>query len=86
MMLAMLQIKYPDVIVGQMCITAESSHIYERHFEMVDKIINGEETIESLIEMPLMSPAEAFSLAACKGNVDPSWGEFSTWLLETSNG
>ena len=28
-----------------------------------------------------MNPAEAFKLAACKGNVDPSWGEFSKWLV-----
>lgn len=81
MMLAMLKIKYPGIVMGLMCITADSSHIYERHFEMVDKIIDGKETIESMIEMPLMSAAEAFSLAACKGIVDPSWGEFSKWLV-----
>lgn len=86
MMLAMLQIKYPGTMMGPMCITADSSHIYERHFEMVNKIIDGKEAIESLIEMPLMGSAEAFSLAACKGDVDSSWGEFSAWLLETSNG
>lgn len=81
MMFAMLKIKYPVIVMGLMCITADSSHIYERHFEMVDKIIDGKETIESMIEMPLMSAAEAFSLAACKGKVDPTWGEFSKWLV-----
>lgn len=81
MMLAMLHIKHPCVGMGKICITADSSHIYERHFEMVNKIIDGKEAIESFIEMPLMDPAEAFSLAACKGNVDPSWGEFSKWLV-----
>lgn len=66
--------------LGKITITADSSHIYERHFEMVGKII-GEEDIEQPIVMPLIGTAEAFKLAACKGNVDPSWGEFSNWLV-----
>ena len=85
MLLAMLQTVYPDLVLGKIIITADSSHIYDRHYNMVQTILRQSEDLEE-VEMPLMNPAEAFKLAACKGNVDPFWGEFSTWLLETSNG
>ena len=81
MMLAMLWTEYTGVYLGHITITADSSHIYERHFDMVGKILANNEQITSNIEMPLMTTAEAFKLAACKGNVDPSWGQFSKWLV-----
>ncbi|MEG1707085.1 MAG: thymidylate synthase [Acinetobacter sp.] len=85
MLLGMLHSVYPDVVLGKILITADSSHIYNRHYKMVDTILENNETI-GLYDMPLIDTAEAFKLAACKGNVDPSWGKFSAWLLETSNG
>lgn len=84
MLLAMLQTVYPDLVLGKIIITADSSHIYDRHYNMVQTILRQSEDLKE-VEMPLMNSAEAFKLAACKGNVDPSWGEFSNWLLETSN-
>ncbi len=80
MLLGMLQSIYPELVLGKIIITADSSHIYSRHYSMVESIIENNETI-GLYEMPLIEAAEAFSLAACKGNVDPSWGEFSKWLV-----
>lgn len=80
MLLAMLQTVYPDLVLGKITITADSSHIYDRHYNMVQTILRQSEDLEE-VEMPLMNSAEAFKLAACKGNVDPSWGEFSAWLV-----
>lgn len=80
MLLGMLQSVYPELVLGKIIITADSSHIYSRHYSMVESIIENNETI-GLYEMPLIGAAEAFKLAACKGNVDPSWGEFSKWLV-----
>lgn len=80
MLLAMLQTVYPDLILGKIMITADSSHIYDRHYNMVQTILSQSEDLEE-VEMPLMNSAEAFKLAACKGKVDPSWGEFSKWLV-----
>ena len=80
MLLAMLLPIYGVIGLGKITITADSSHIYSRHFDMIGKIV-GEENIEESVIMPLMNTAEAFKLAACKGNVDPSWGDFSAWLV-----
>ena len=82
MLLAMLSTVYKDndgLYLGMISITADSSHLYDRHYEMANKIITEE--IENPIFMPMMNTAEAFKLAACKGKVDPSWGEFSKWLV-----
>lgn len=80
MLLGMLQSVYPELVLGKIIITADSSHIYSRHYSMVESIIENNEII-GLYEMPLIEAAEAFKLAACKGKVDPSWGEFSKWLV-----
>ena len=83
MMLAMLTTVYHGdkaVMLGSMTITADSSHIYSRHYEMVEKIWNSHEDLE-YANMPYICTSEAFQLAACKGAVDPSWGEFSKWLV-----
>lgn len=88
MLTAMLATTYFEadeaVSIGKLTITADSSHIYDRHYAMVNKILEIEE-IEESVYMPMISTSEAFKLAACKGKVDPSWGEFSKWLMETSN-
>jgi len=34
---------YPDLLMGSYHHTADSFHVYERHFEMLDKIITGDE-------------------------------------------
>lgn len=85
MLQAMLSPIYGVLGLGNITITADSSHIYERHIEMCKSIINNNEVLE-LWYMPTINVDEAFKLAACKGKVNPSWGDFSKWLLETSNG
>lgn len=80
-MLGMLQSVYPGLGLGTMTIVAMSSHIYQRHFDMVNNIINDPEVEEDFTRMPLATTHEAFKLAACAGNVE-DWGELSKWLLE----
>lgn len=80
MMLGMVKVIYPDLFLGSITITADSSHIYERHWPMVEKILQNDELLHGA-RMPMINSEEAFKLAACKGNVDPSWGEFSKWLV-----
>lgn len=80
LMLGMLRTVYPELSMGSMSITAMSSHIYSRHFQMVEKILDNRAVAECSI-MPVPSTFEAFKLAACAGNVDPSWGQLSRWLL-----
>lgn len=60
---------YPELKIGIMTITAASSHIYERHFRMVDNIINqGLSSVNEAIKLPLCSgPAEANRIIADRG-------------------
>ena len=91
MMLGMLYVAYPSLAVGDLVITADSSHIYERHFEMVQNILNNtKEVLASEADlsscgtnscMPLCSSREAFLLAASAGNIKPEFGPLSAWLL-----
>lgn len=83
MMLGMLSTVYRDengLYLGSITITADSSHVYDRHYQMINDIYSNREKL-NCVEMPLIGAAEAFKLAACKGKVDPSWGEFSKWLV-----
>lgn len=79
LMLGMANSLYP-LSLGSMTITAMSSHIYGRHFDMVGSIIEDPEMGE-LIKMPVCYHKEAFKLAACAGKVDPTWGALSAWLV-----
>lgn len=81
-MLGMINTVHHFTNLGTLTITADSSHIYERHFPMVENILNNREEITSQLSIPEIRSDEAFKLAACKGAVDPTWGEFSKWLLE----
>ena len=79
LLLGMLQSVY-IVSMGSMTVTAMSSHIYQRHFKMVDSILE-DGRMADLILMPRATPEEAFKLASCGGKVDANWGELSAWLI-----
>lgn len=66
---------------GTMTITAMSSHIYDRHWPMVEKIIE-DPRVSDCSRMPLMLSDEAQKLASSGGVVHSSWGEASKWLLQ----
>jgi len=76
----MLRSVYPELMLGNMTIVAMSSHIYERHFEMVKAILADSSVAECSL-MPIPSVAEAFKIAASGGSVDQSWGHLARWLV-----
>ena len=80
LMLGMLRSVYPNLELGELTIVAMSSHIYERHFQMVENIIKDPSVAECSI-MPVPSTSEAFKIAASGGNVDPAWGKLALWLV-----
>lgn len=84
MVLAALRNTYPGLMVGRLRITAMSSHIYERHFDMVGRILNN--PIESYV--PTMMPfasgmAEVMFLIGSKGRYDKAPEEYklANWLI-----
>lgn len=81
LMLASLSNIYPELSLGTLSISAASSHIYERHFKMVNDII-ADPTIDETVEMPLATRDEALKLVACRGNIKKSWGDLSSWLTD----
>lgn len=80
LLLGMLQSVYTELELGSMTIVAMSSHIYGRHFEMVDAILAEPSVLECSI-MPVPSVREAFKIAASGGNVDKNWGKLAFWLV-----
>lgn len=80
LLLGMLRAVYPDLTLGYMTIVAMSSHIYERHFDMINLIRNDNSVSECSL-MPVPTTSEAFKIAASGGNVDPNWGHLARWLV-----
>lgn len=80
LMHGMLRSVYPELALGDMTIVAMSSHIYERHFEMVKNILKNKSVAECSL-MPIPTSAEAFKIAASAGNVNSDWGQLSRWLV-----
>lgn len=82
MLLGMINTVHHFTALGTLTITADSSHIYQRHFNMIETLLSNREVVTSQKSIPIISSSEAFKLVACKGKVDASWGEFSEWLLD----
>jgi thymidylate synthase len=51
MVLNMLEADYPELTLGNYTHFADSFHVYERHFELLEKIVSGEATFTE-IEIP----------------------------------
>lgn len=69
---------YNDLQIGKYTHFTNSMHIYERHFEMANKIANTND-IFTPIECPLIKDAEEVrSLISNEFNYD---GEFTKWLI-----
>lgn len=85
MVLGALRTTYPDMMVGRLRITAMSSHIYQRHFDMVAKVlVHGSESYNP-VQMPFVSGmAEVLFLIGSKGKYDKAPEEYklANWLIE----
>lgn len=84
MVYGMLKDVYPNLVDGRLCISAMSSHIYERHFDMVAKILaEGVESYQE-VEMPWISgPDEVKFLVDTKGKYTevPDGFHLAKWLI-----
>lgn len=65
---------YPTLQMGDMTITAASSHIYSRHFDMVERILRVGDTVIQP-ELPLCTPSEAMMIIADRGKPSGKEGQ-----------
>lgn len=74
---------YPMLQVGSVTITAMSSHIYARHFDMVKQIIKDELIGYKYIDLPVpTSSIEAIKIATSRGQDLNNCGPLGNWLLD----
>jgi thymidylate synthase len=75
---------YPDLVIGDLNVTAISSHIYSRHYDMVHEIILRGKTEYQMVEMPWIDGmAEVLFLISTKGQYTYAPPEFklANWLI-----
>lgn len=74
--------EYYDLRIGQIAITAMSSHIYERHFEMAQRIYCNP-AVQSVIHMPFCTLQEAHAIIQSKSNpkILSQAGDLGQWLI-----
>lgn len=81
LVLGMLQMNTPGLAVGTMCLTAMSSHIYDRHFQMVRGILDkGIDQLEE-VHMPFCTGPEALKIVASRGKNMAGTGALGEWLV-----
>lgn len=85
LVLGVLRISKPELEVGVMNITAMSSHIYDRHYLMVGKILHeyndlGKESFKH-ISMPYCDGNEAMQIIFGRGKINEACGKLGEWLV-----
>ena len=79
MLYIMLKETYPDLQLGNYCHKADSFHIYERHFSLLDKIVENNGENFEYIRVPLIKGVdEVRSLIRNQYNIKY---EFSRWII-----
>lgn len=80
MMWQALKVKYEDLEYGDYFHVADSFHVYERHFEMMEKIVRQDDPFVP-INVPRISGIEEVEfLSVAKFNDIPDEFEFTKWL------
>ena len=79
MLFHILKQSFTNLQMGSYYHSADSMHVYERHFKLLDNIVNGDEYIE--IDCPRMSGAEevAFLIKGDFKNIPENY-KFAIWL------
>lgn len=72
---------YPTLCVGSINITAASSHIYQRHFEMVNEIIMGFDPADITLLPSSSGAEESMAIIAARGKLDHNIDVRSNWDL-----
>jgi thymidylate synthase len=81
MMYNILKLDYPDLTYGWYFHFADSFHIYSRHYEMTQAIIDGSEYVP--VDCPKISgPLEVKFLLLGDYNIIPKEFVFTLWLLQ----
>lgn len=84
--LGLLKTNYPGLGIGTMVITAMSSHIYSRHYEMVKEIIADGPNGYTDHNMPFCAADEAMYLISRRGKPDsrplPASFKLTRWLFD----
>lgn len=83
LVLATLRHQLSEIIdVGKITITAMSSHIYARHYDMVNAIISNGIFRYNALFMPWADGREALKIASSRGNEEilKDSGELGAWL------
>ena len=85
MVLCYLKRVYPQLECGSYHHSADSFHVYERHFDLLDKLVSRLERF-SIVLCPKMSGAEEVDFLR-KGDFSevPENYQFTLWLLDTDN-
>lgn len=80
MVYLMLKEKYPELTYGTYYHSADSFHVYERHFDMLKEIVNGEEFTE-YSDCPRISSADEvrFLRALDFSNIPENY-HFTKWI------
>lgn len=79
---AILKNTYKTLGVGTVCLTAMSSHIYSRHYAMVERILKAGPDGYKPVPMPWCgSVDEALQIIAYRGKCDYPYGALHAWLL-----
>lgn len=81
LVLGMLQMNDLGLGMGSMCLTAMSSHIYDRHFKMVTDILNNGVDKLEVVHMPFCTGTEALKIVASRGKNMTGTGELGEWLI-----
>ena len=80
LVLGVLQISMPNLTMGKIAITAMSSHIYARHYAMVDLLLNAGVDSYEPVTMPMCTGAEAIQIVSSRGKNLQNTGELGSWL------
>lgn len=85
--LALLLETYPNLCLGMLTVTAASSHIYQRHFELARTILSDPRNtcnVPSLMHMPTPTAAEAMYIATARTKQLMKLGPMTDWLMEVA--
>lgn len=94
MVYVMLKEVYPELQLGNYYHSVDSAHVYERHFEMMDQMLNA--TIVEEIYCPLMTYSDVLMLRTLHNPIeyrkilldlstkktDLSWSPFTNWITD----
>jgi len=88
MVFAALRGTYPSLSFGTLNISAMSSHIYSRHYNMIDKVLEEGLDGYEIVDMPFIdSMAEVLFLISTRGKYEKAPAEFrlANWLIEEAH-